>query len=115
MARKDWSGVVREKVKSYKRSQIWFTKLKLLEWLCRRNNTSLEEMKDEILTLDNMVFVEKQEAYFESQTEERFRLYLVYSGSKGRCYVLRFNHDLKIITVFPLGRATLRKYERRFK
>ncbi len=115
MSKKDWSDVVKEKVKKYSEDQIVFTKSRLINWLCKRNKSTLEKMRNEIINSDALTFTEKQEIKYESEKEERFRCYFVYSGSKGRCYVLRFNHQIKVITVFPLGRTTLKKYRRRFK
>lgn len=115
MAKKDWSNVVKEKTKRYSTDQIIFTKTKLIDWLCKRNNSNLDKMKDEIICLKSLTFSEKQEMEFEGVKEERFRCYFVYSNSKGRCYVLRFNNNIKVITVFPLGRTTLKRYRKRFK
>jgi len=67
-------------------------------------------MKEEIIRLRDLVYSEKQEIEFESEKEERFRCYFIYSHNRGRCYVLKFNGDIKVITVFPLGRTTLKRY-----
>ncbi len=115
MAKRDWSDVVRGKVKEYSKEQIIFTKLRIIGWLCDRNNSTIDELKDEILSLKHLTFVERQEVEYEGEKEERFRCYFVYSGSKGRCYVLKFDHQIKVVTVFPLGRTTLKRYRKRFK
>jgi len=95
--------------------EVIFTKVRLIDWLCIRNNSTLGEMKEEIINLKYLVFTEKQEIKYNGEIEERFKCYFVYSGNRGRCYVLKFNHQIKVITVFPLGRTTLRRYGRRFK
>ena len=112
---KDWSEFVRKKIKKYVMNDILFTKLNLLDWLEERNKCTVKEMKSELHQLENLVFVEKQEVLYEGINEERYRCYFVYSRSRGRCYILRFNAPIKVITVFPLGRVTLRKYKKRFK
>lgn len=109
---KDWSDFVRESIG--KRSEIIFTK-KEINFLERRNKCTLQEMKEELCSLQHLTFAHKQTSTYQGKTEERFRCYFVYSGTRGRCYVLRFNHQIKAITVFPLGRRTLRKYKKRFK
>jgi len=111
--RKDWSSFVADKLT--KLPEIVFTKKELLIWLAKRNNTSLELLKLELKNSKSLVFVEKQEIEYQGKIEERFRCYFVYSNNRGRCYVLKFNHKIKIITVFPLGRTTLRRYKRKFK
>lgn len=115
MTKKDWSDIVKEKVKNYLKDQIIFTKYHLVDWLCIRNKFTVEEMKEEVLNSKYLVFTERQEVEYEGVKEVRFRCYFVYSRNRGRCYILRFNHQIKIITVFPLGRTTLKRYRRRFK
>ena len=72
-------------------------------------------MKEEILNLKELTFTEKQTVEFEGKKEERFRCYFVYSRNRRRCYILNFNDKIKVITVFPLGRTTLKRYRKRFK
>lgn len=111
----NWSDYVRKKVKRYDLSNIIFTKTKLLGWLEQRNKCSKDELKNEIHNPKNLVHVEKQILDYKGNKEERYRCYFVYSGSRGRCYILKFNSNIKVITVFPLGRITLRKYKKKFK
>ena len=115
MVKQDWSDVIKEKVKKYSKNQIIFTKSRLIDWLCNRNQSSIDKMKEEIINSNQLIFTEKQEVDYEGEKEERFKCYFIYSGNKGRCYVLKFNHQIKVITAFPLGRTTLKKYRRRFK
>lgn len=72
-------------------------------------------MKNELLNGKNLVHVVKQEVVYLNQKEERFQCYFVYSKTKGRCYILKFEEVIKVITVFPLGRTTLKRYTRKFK
>ena len=81
---------------------------KPIEYLEFRNSMTKEEIEKEILSLENLEFVEKQ--FIEEDT--RYALYYVYSGSRGRVYVLRFTNKIRIITVYPLGRTTLKNYNR---
>ena len=51
------------------------------------------------------------------QNETRYVLYFVYSGKRGRVYVIKpMRKELKIITIYPIGKLTLRRYrKKRFK
>lgn len=115
MTSENWSPFVKEKAASYSADEIIFTKDKIIDWLCQRNKTTIEAMKEDILNPRYLVFTEKQEIEHEDQKEERYRCYFVYSNSRGRCYILKFNSHIKIITAFPLGRSTLKRYRKRFK
>jgi len=55
------------------------------------------------------VHIEKQER----NGEIRYALYFVYSGKKGRVYVLTFKEKIRVITIYPLGRKTLSKYKKK--
>lgn len=68
-------------------------------------------MEREILDYENVEFVEKQR----EQEETRYKLYFVYSSKTGRVYVLKFTDKIRIITVYPIGKETLKKYKRKFK
>jgi len=111
---KDYSDYVRQKIKKYTKDQIKFTKPDL-DWLCKRNNLTIDQMKKEVLNPIHLVHAELQGAEHQGSKEERFRCYFVYSKTKGRVYILKFEEHLKIITAFPLGRLTLNKYRKRFK
>jgi hypothetical protein len=115
MAKRDKSNVVKERVKRYKKDQIIFTKSRIINWLCKINNMIVEEMKEEVLNPANLTFTEEQQIEYEGKKEERFRCYFVYSNNRGRCYILKFDKQIKVITVFPLGRTTLKRYRKRFK
>ncbi len=81
---------------------------KPIEYLEFRNSISKEEIEKEILSLENLEFVEKQ--FIEEDT--RYALYYIYSGSRGRVYVIRFIDKIRIITIYPLGRVTLKGYKK---
>ena len=106
---KDYSEEVKELIEKYKDNGFeWGKPIDYLEF---RNGCSREEMEKEILDYQNIDFVEKQI----EQDETRYKLYFVYSSRNGRVYVLKFTNKIRIITVYPLGRATLKNYKRNFK
>jgi hypothetical protein len=111
----NWTNFVKNKVKKYELSNIKFTKANLLDWLENRNKSTIQDLKIEVYNSTNLEFVEKQEVTFQDKKEVRYKCYHIYSGSRGRCFILAFNSKIKIITVFPLGRTTLSKYRKRFK
>ncbi len=113
--RKDYSSMVKDIIRKYTTENVQFTKSHMLDWLSHRNGCSIQDMKEEIIGLKNFVFAERQVIDFQGQQEIRYRCYFVYSHSRGRCYIIRTNHALKVITVFPLGRQTLTKYRKKFK
>ncbi len=84
---------------------------KPIDYLEFRNGCSKKEMEKEILNCDNAEFVEKQK----EQGETRYKLYFVYSSKTGRVYVLKFTEKIRVITVYPIGRQTLKNYKRKFK
>jgi len=87
----------------------------LISWLEKRNKSTIQDLKTEIHDSTDLVFVAKQEVDFQGKKETRYRCYHIFSGSKGRCFILTFNSNIKVITVFPLGRTTITKYRKRFK
>ncbi len=112
----DWSKFIKNKVKNYQLSDIKFTKIKLLNWLEKRNKSTIQDLKTEVHNSTNLVFVAKQEGEFQGSKEIRYKCYHIFSGSRGRCFILTFNNsNIKVITVFPLGRTTISKYKKRFK
>ncbi|PIN94275.1 hypothetical protein COU56_02695 [Candidatus Pacearchaeota archaeon CG10_big_fil_rev_8_21_14_0_10_31_9] len=84
---------------------------KPIDYLEFRNGCSKEDLEREIINHDNIEFVEKQK----EQGETRYKLYFVYSSKTGRVYVLKFTDKIRIITVYPIGRQTLKNYKRKFK
>lgn len=110
----DFSDEVKEKLKRYSVSDLIFTKKNHQEILQKRRISGEEIIRD-ITNPEKLVFAQKQIRVFKGIEETRYRCYFVHSHSKGRCYVLKFNLRLKIITVFPLGRKTLNRYRKRFK
>lgn len=106
---KNYSVEIKSLIDKYKeRGFEWGKPIDYLEF---RNGLSKEEMEKEILDYNNVEFVEKQK----EQGENRYKIYFVYSSKKGRVYVLTFREKIRIITIYPIGRQTLRNYKRKFK
>lgn len=105
---KDYSEELKWLIEKYK--EKGFEWGKPIEYLEFRNGCSKEEMEKEILDYENIEFVEKQK-----EEETRYKLYFVYSSKTGRVYVLKFTEKIRIITVYPIGKHTLKNYNRKFK
>jgi len=103
--KKDYSNEVKELVKKYNKEED-IALLKSETYITQRNNITIEEIKREILEVQKLDYTEKQER----QNSVRYALFFKYSNKKGRCYVLEFNNKIKVVTVFPLGKKTLKKY-----
>lgn len=85
---------------------------KEISYLEKRNSCSIKEINDEILFLSNVAKIEKQT----KGGEDRYAVFFVYSRNKGRAYAVTFRDKIRIITTYPIGRKTLKKYFRkRFK
>ncbi len=101
---------VKELIKIYQKEDIEYGKP--VDYLLFRNKTNKEEIEEEIINCKNLEFVEKQLR----KNESRYVLYFMYSRKKGRAYVLKFNNKIRIITIYSLGKKTLKKYrKKRFK
>jgi len=106
---KDYLEELKELIEKYKEKGFeWGKPIDYLEF---RNGCSKEDMEKEILDCDNVEFVEKQT----EQEEIRYKTYFVYSSKTGRVYVLKFTEKIRIITIYPIGRQTLKNYRRKFK
>mgnify|MGYP005699662227 FL=1 len=106
---KNYKEELQQLIESYK--DKGFEWGKPIEYLEFRNGCSREDMQREILDFSGVEFVAKQK----EQDETRYKLYIVYSSKTGRVYVLTFTQKIRIITVYPIGRETLKNYKRKFK
>ncbi len=107
---KEYSEEVKKLIRKYEKEKIMYGKP--LDYLLFRNKTTKEEIEKEIIDCENLEFTEKQE----KEEEIRYLLYFIYSRKRGRAYVLKFNEKIKIITIYPLGKRTLKRYhKKRFK
>lgn len=106
----NYSNEVKGLIEKYKKGGIVYGKP--LDILLSRIKSSKKEVEEEVFTLKNLEFVEKQIKDYET----RYSLFFVYGGNKGRIYVITFrDKNIRIITIFPLGRKSLRKYRKKFK
>lgn len=108
---KDFSEEIKEFLKKHKGKNIRFAKDKSL--LFERIKATEREVEEEIFNCRGLEYTEKQE----KEGEIRYALFFVYSKKRGRIYILTFSeNELIIITAFPMGRRTLRRYtKKRFK
>ncbi|MFH1803044.1 MAG: hypothetical protein ABH864_06385 [archaeon] len=106
---KDYSRELKELIEEHK--EKGFEWEKPIDYLEFRNGLSKEQMEKEVLDYAHVEFVEKQS----EQGETRYKLYFVYSSKTGRVYVLKFTEKIRIITVYPIGKQTLKSYKRKFK
>lgn len=99
---KDSSKEVNELLQKY--NEKGFEYGKPIQYIEFRNKCSREEIEKEILQIKGIKFTEKQV----KDGEVRYKLYFVYSNTRGRAYVLTFREKIRIITIYPLGRRTLK-------
>lgn len=102
-----------EKLRKYKRDDIIFGKKEYKELLITKRGFKEDELKSELLSLKDLKAIEPDIREFRGRLEERYRLYFVYSNRRGRCYILKLNEKLKIVTVYTLGRKTLNKWRKK--
>ena len=105
--KKDYSKEVKELLTKYDKQYIEFGKE--LAILLRRIKATKEEIYNEIFKCDNLKFTEKQK----KDGETRYALFFIYSKKKGRKYVITLRDKLRIVTIFPLGRKTLKRYRKK--
>lgn len=112
---KDDLNFVKKKVLKYSKEKIKFTKINYPNTVLRRAGISEEEAKSEILKLKDLTKVVKQVRTHQGKKEVRYQCYFVYSNNRARMYIINFNSLLRIITIVPLGRRTLKKYKRKLR
>lgn len=107
----NYTEKIKEILKKYKKEQIRYGKP--LNYLLLRNNATKEELEKGLFDFKYLEFCEMQRR----QGEIRYALYFVYSRRRGRVYVIKpTEKELKIITIYPIGKLTLRRYrKKRFK
>lgn len=106
--KKDCSEEVKKLTERYKKEDIIFGKS--LDFLLYRIKVGKEDIENEILSCNNLSFAQKQV----KDGETRYALFFIYSKRKGRKYIITFrNNNLRIITIFPLGRKTLKRYRKK--
>ncbi len=105
---KNYSEEVKNLIGEYSKENIIFGKE--IDFLLKRIEISKEEIENEILSCKNLSLTEKQIR----EGEARYVLLFIQSKRKGRQYIITFREkELRIITIFPLGRRTLRRYRKK--
>ncbi|MFA5857402.1 MAG: hypothetical protein WC867_08630 [Candidatus Pacearchaeota archaeon] len=104
----DYSNEVKELIERYKKKGFRYAKP--LDFLLDRIGDKKENIETELINLENIKFCEKQQR----NGEIRYSIYFVYSNKKGRVYVVTFEDKIVVITIFPIGKTTLKKYKKRF-
>ena len=106
--KEDYSDEVKNFIKKY--TQYDFEYGKDLKFLTKRMGATQEEINNEILNCDNLSFANKQI----KDSETRYALFFIYNKKEGRKYIITFREQkLRIITAFPLGRKTLKRYRKK--
>jgi hypothetical protein len=104
---KDYSEEVKELLNRFITNGFEFGKpIKLLSF--KSGGLTEEQIKKELFNFDFLEFSHKQER----EKETRYLLYFIYSKKNGRAFVITFREKIRIITIFPLGEHTLKKYYR---
>ena len=105
---KDYSKELKELIEKYK--DKGFRYAKPINFLLERIGDTKEKIEKELIDFKDLKFCEKQER----KGEIRYTLYYVYSNNKGRIYSITFEDKIVIVTIFPIGKKTLKKYKKKF-
>ena len=101
----DCSEEVKKLLTRFTAKEIEFGKpIKLLSF--KSGGLTEEQIKEELFNFNFLKFSYKQDR----NKEIRYVLYFVYNKRYGRTFVITFREKIRIITIFPLGRHTLKKY-----
>lgn len=93
---------------------VYFTKTRrVLDQLYKRVLMKSDKLKFELLQAKHLQYIEKQFTTYQGIGEPRFCCYFFYPEGNGKVFVITFNGSIKIITVFPLGKRTVKKQKRR--
>jgi len=103
-----------KKIRNYKKEDIIFTKKNYKNMLQDRK---LEEKKviEDLLSLKGVKHIESEKVTHLGEKETRYKVYAVYSNSRGRFYSITFNKHLKIISTYRIGRKTLNRWRKKLK
>jgi len=101
---KNYSEEIKELIKKHLNKGFEYGKP--IEYLEFRNGCTKEDFERELKELINLEFTEKQI----KEGEKRYKLYFVYSRKTSRVYVLTFREKIRIISIYPLGKSTIKKY-----
>jgi len=105
---KDYSEELKELIDKYKNKGFRYAKP--INFLLERIGDTKENVEKELIDFKDLKLCEKQER----KGEKRYILYYVYSNRKGRVYAIAFEDKIVIVTIFPIGKKTLKKYKKKF-
>ncbi len=105
---KNYSEELKELINKFKDNGFRYAKP--VDFLLERISDTKENVEKELIDFKNLKFCEKQER----KGETRYTLYYVYSNRKGRVYAIAFEDKIVIVTMFPIGKKTLKKYRKKF-
>ena len=103
---KNYSEEFKQLIEKYKEKGFEYGKP--IDYIEFRNGCSIEEMEKELLEFKNLKFIEKQTI----ENEKRYKAYFVYSSKRGRVYIMTFTNKIRIISIYPLGPSTVKRYNR---
>ena len=106
----DYSKEVKELIKANIKNGFEYGKSE--KYLSYRVGATKGEIEKEIADCQNLTYTDKRNI----DGEIRYTLYFVYNKRKGKVYSITFREKIRIITTFPLGKRTIKKYfKKRFK
>jgi len=101
---KDYSEEFKILLEKYREKEVEYGKpIDAIEF---RNGLPIKEMEKELFVFKNLEFTERQM----KEGERRYKIYHVYSSKKGRVYIITFRDKLRIISIYPLGPSTVKRY-----
>lgn len=100
---------LKEKFRSYKKEDIIFTDHSKLQAFVRE--IDLEEVKENIVNPDKLVYAEEQKAF--KKSEKKYNCYFGYSKSFSHRYALTTNSKIIIVTIIKINRDWQKIIERK--
>jgi hypothetical protein len=104
----DYIKEVKELIEKHKTNGFRYAKP--VDFLLDRISDTQENVEKELTSFKGLKFCERQER----KGETRYTLYYVYSNTRGRIYAITFEDRIVIVTIFPIGKKTLKKYRKKF-
>jgi len=100
---------LKKKLRSYKKEDIIIVKHAEIQAIVRDMN--LEEVKNNIVNPDKLVFAREQEA--RESDERKFDCYFAYSKYLCHRYILTINRKIIIVTIIKINRDWQKTIERK--
>jgi len=107
----NYKDILKEKLKKYKIGNIIITDH--AEKQANFRGIELDEVKENIINPEKLVFVEKQEA--EKENEEKYNCYFGYSKTQCHRYVLVINNKCIVCTIIKINRRWQHIFEKNVK